>query len=275
MKITDIEIIPIYPRIAKRNEQYAVRFHDMRLHTVFKVLTDSGLVGYGENRNAPPPRTAVEPLIGCDPFDFINNDLNPGLGGALYDVMGKYLEVPAYKLMGQKVREAVPVAAWTRTASPELFRDEVLRAVAEGYTIFKMHTCAYYDVLEQTRAVQEVAPEGFQLHYDFNANRTLAAALPLIRALEQFPVVGYIEDPLESSDLDGWRRLRAQTRLPIIMHKAPLGNLQEVVLGAADVYMLGGSIGEALTRGFACAQANVQTLVHHQAACSGIARWGS
>ena len=39
-------------------------------------------------------------LIGRNPFDFINNHLSYGsaLNCALYDVMGKYLEVPVYKL---------------------------------------------------------------------------------------------------------------------------------------------------------------------------------
>jgi L-alanine-DL-glutamate epimerase-like enolase superfamily enzyme len=262
MKITDIEIIPIYPRIAARNEDYQVRFSHINHRTVFKVHTDTGLVGYGDYRCGPPPRSSVEPLIGCNPFDFLHNNLNPGLGGALYDVMGKILEVPAYKLMGPKVREAVSVAAWTRPASPECFREEILRAVAQGYTLFKMHTCEYYDVLEQTRAAEEVAPEGFKIHYDFNGNRTLAAVLPLLRELEQSPIVGYVEDPLVRTDIDGWRRLREKVRIPLVMHVPPLGGLQEILHGMADAYMVGeGGIGNTLARGFACGAANVQTIL--------------
>ena len=45
--------------------------------------------------------------------------------GALYDVMGKHLEVPAHKLMGQKLRERVCVAAWTRPGRTEEIADEV------------------------------------------------------------------------------------------------------------------------------------------------------
>src|SRR5262249_12642982 len=183
----------------------------------------------------------------------LHNDLNPGLGAALYDVMGKYLEVPAYKLMGQKVRSSVPVAAWTRPASPAHLRDEVLRAVAEGYTTFKIHTCEYYDVFEQNRAVEEVAPPGFKMHYDFNHNRTLANVLPILRELEKSPVVGFIEDPLVLRDIDGWRTLREKTGIPIIMHVPQLGGAHEVIHGAADVYMLGGTIGPTLRSGFAYA----------------------
>ena len=43
MKITAIEIIPIYPRIAARNEQYQVRFGGINRRTVFRVQTDAGV----------------------------------------------------------------------------------------------------------------------------------------------------------------------------------------------------------------------------------------
>lgn len=263
MKITDIDIIPIYPRIAARNERYQARFRNINQRTVFRIRTDTGLIGYGDYRCQAPPRSTVEPLIGRSPFDFINNDFNPGLGGALYDVMGKYLDLPAYKLMGQKLRDAVAVAAWTRPASPTQFREEVERAVAQGYTIFKMHTAAIYDVLEQTRAVEAVAPPGFRIHYDFNGNRTLAAVLPIIHTLEEHhPIVGHIEEPLVPTDLDSWQRLRRQTRIPLIMHKPPLGGVQELVHGVADAYMVGErGIGDALARGQAYGGANIQTIV--------------
>jgi len=266
MKITNIEVIPIYPRLAKRYENRKVDLYGIDHRTIFKVHTDEGVVGYGDQRGRPggqPSQASVKPLIGRTPFDFINNlNLAPGLCGALYDVMGKYLEVPAYKLMGQKVRSAIPVAAWTRPASPEHFREEIRRAVEQGYTIFKMHTCTYHDVIAQTRAAEEVAPEGFQIHYDFNANRSLSTALPLISELEKnHPIVGYVEDALVKTDLDGWRRLREQTRIPIIMHGTPLGGMQEILYGLADIYMLEGGVGNTLATGFALGKANIQTII--------------
>ena len=265
MKITDIEIIPIAPRLAKRYAHRKVDLYGIDARVVYKVHTDNGLIGYGDVRvrpNADFPRSSVEPLIGRDPFDFLHNNLGAALGGALYDVMGKYLEVPAYKLMGQKVRDAVSVAAWTRPASPQDFRSEIARAAAQGYTIFKMHSCSYHDVIEQTRLAAEAAPPGFKIHWDFNGNRTLGAALPLVKELEKnHPVVGYIEDPLRKSDFDSWRRLREQSNLPIIMHGGPLGGAQEMLSGVADTYMIGGNIGETLTTGFMFSKVNIRTLI--------------
>jgi len=261
MRITSVDIIPIYPRLVPRVAAHNAHYPNWNLRTVFRVRADNGLVGYGDYRCPPPPESIVKPLIGRSPFDFIGNELNPGLGAALYDVMGKHLDVPAYKLMGQKVRDWVSVAAWSKPASPETLRSEVQRAVAEGYTIMKMHSCEYYDILEQNKAVEEVAPPGFRMHYDFNHNRTIVAALPIIQELEQSRVVGFIEDPLRANDVDGWRRLREKVRVPLIMHPSPLGGAQEILLGVADAYMSGGVIGSTLQRAGALAGLNIPLLL--------------
>ena len=178
-----------------------------------------------------------------------------------YDVMGKHLEVPAYKLMGQKVRDAVPVGAWTRPCSPEVFAGEVKRAADAGYRVFKMHSDPRYDVVEQTKTAQDVAPEGFKLHWDLNHSRTPGVIGPLVAELETYSVVGFIEDPLPWTDIEGWRALRAKTKLPMIMHNPQLGGMSEVIHGCADIYMTGGSIGRVLQEGFAYGRANVQVLI--------------
>ena len=262
MKITSVEIIPIYPKIAARNANQKARFVSLNHRTVFKITTDNGIVGYGDARCPAPDQSTVEHLVDRNPFDFLNANLNTGLMGALYDTMGKYLEIPAYKLMGQKLRDRIPVAAWTRPASPEDLAREVQRATAEGYMIFKIHTCAYYDIFEQNKAVEQVAPHGFKMHYDFNHNRPLAAVLRLIHELEKSPVVGMLEDPLVWRDITGWRRLRDKTSLPLLMHVPQLGGGPELIQGCADAYMIGeGGIGSTLVRGFACGEANISTVI--------------
>ena len=229
------------------------------------MVTDNGIVGYGDYRSVPPPEESMAQLIDRSPFDFLNHEtLHLALGGALYDVMGKHLGIPAYKLMGQKVRDRVPVMAWTRPASPEDLSREIVRAVDQGYMMFKMHTCQHYDVFEQNRAVEDVAPEGFLMQWDMNHNRAMATVLPIVKALERSRVVGFIEDPLLLTDVDGWRRLRAQCKVPLVMHLPPLGGLQEMIMGMADAYIIGeycGGFGDALFRGFAYGKANVQAVV--------------
>ena len=102
MKITDIECIPIVIPVSKRydNHDGRMRMGGISEHLVVKVHTDNGLVGYGdyEDISRPIPAAELEPLIGRSPFDFAHNNFNMALGMALYDVMGKHLEVPVYKL---------------------------------------------------------------------------------------------------------------------------------------------------------------------------------
>jgi L-alanine-DL-glutamate epimerase-like enolase superfamily enzyme len=266
MKIARIEQIPIAMPLARRydNHDGRMRMYDIDQHLVIKVYADNGLVGYGdyEDNPNPVPQSLIDSLIGRSPFDFIHNNFHLALGMALYDLMGKYLEVPAHKLMGQKVRDAAPVAAWTRPCPADVFAQEIQRAAEEGYRVFKMHSDARFDVIEQTRAAEKVAPPGFKLHWDFNHNRTLGTVLPIVAELERnHPIVGFIEDPLVWSDIEGWRLLRQKTRIPLIMHVPPLGGIQEIIRGVADIYMIGGGIGNTLMSGFAYARANVQALI--------------
>jgi len=263
VKITQVEVIHINPRLAARNAAQPVRFAGIDAQTIYRVRTDNGLVGNCDCRgHAALADAQVAALVDRNPVECLHLPLPTGLVGALYDVLGQYLEVPVYKLMGTKVRDRVPVAAWTRPASPEDFAAEIQRAAAEGYMTSKMHTCEHYDVLEQTRAAQDVAPLGFRVHYDFNHNRTQDAVLRLVQQLEQFPVVGVLEDPLDWRDLEGWRRLRSRTFLPLLMHVPQLGGGPEMLAGCADLYMIGEhGIDAAIRRAFACAEMGVGNVI--------------
>ena len=263
MKIIDVDLFQINPPLSARNANQKVRFSGIDTQTVFRVRTDNGIVGHGDSRGHTSLSEAqIEALIDQSPVDFLGTDLPTGLVGALYDVVGKYLEVPAYKLIGPKARDRVPVAAWTRPASPEDFAKELQRAVAEGYHIFKMHTCAHHCVFAQTRAAEEVLPPDFKIHYDLNHNRTLNSVLRIVHELEQSPVVGFLEDPLVPQDLDGWRLLRSQVSLPILMHVPQLGGGPEILSGCADLLMIGEmGIGTSIRRGYAASEANLSTVV--------------
>jgi len=276
VKITDIEIIPIAPKLATRYATRRVDLYGIDFRVVYKVHTDAGITGYGDVRMRPwanPSRDDLAHLIGKSPFDFINDNRNLGGTGllcALYDAMGKALDLPVHKLLGQKKRDAIPVAAWTRPCAPKIFREEIQRAAKEGYRVFKIHTSSYHDVFEQTRLAAEVAPESFRIHYDFNHNRSLGSALPIIKELEKnHPIVGYIEDPLDKKDIDGWQRLRQQTDLPLIMHGTPLGGIQEIIYGLADMYMIGGSLEDTMAAGWACGKANIQVLLQFEGGTLG------
>lgn len=181
--------------------------------------------------------------------------------------MGKHLQVPVHALLGRKLRDHVPVAAWTPPCSPEDFAADVQRAVDDGYMAMKMHTSPFYDVIEQTRAAEAVAPPGFRIHYDFNSARSLANVLPVVRELQaHHPIVAVIEDALKSSDIDGYQQLRQQTTIPLIMQDVPLAHVEMLRHGLADAYMIGCMSGrhlinDAMGFGWACASTNTPLVI--------------
>ena len=264
MRISQVDIIPIRPRFARRYDGHEIRMRSIDQRTVFRVTCDNGVVGYGDYRCAPPPQSVADAMLGQSPFAFLRDESLPlGLGAACYDAAGKHLGIPAWQLMGSRQRQRVPVCAWTRPGPPAVMAAEIERAAAEGYLLFKVHTCQHHDLLEQHRAIDDAAPPGFRMHYDFNHNRTLAAVLPI---LEQLPMarVACVEDPVVLSDLEGWRRLRERLPVPVLMHVPPLNGIQEMLMGCADGYIIGeycGGFGDALVRGHAYARAGLLNVV--------------
>ena len=253
MRITDIELhqvrIPLDPFSSDAINLYHGEIFQVR--TIVVLKTDTGLEGLGECLSPIDDAllAAVEPLRGTNPCAWLGHtSLLIGVAPAIYDLVGQANQVPAYSLFGPKIRSYVPFAYWTVSQSPEKMAQEVQRAVQSGYTWMKYHTDSLHNVIDQTKAMQEVAPPGFKVHYDVNFDNTVDHILEVAHALAKFPVAGLIEDPLRTTDFDGHRILRQKCPLPIIFHHLPLGG-REALLGLADGYMLGhDTVGNAIRR---------------------------
>ena len=89
MKITDVETIPINPRLAARHADQKPRFSGIDTQTIFKVTCDNGIVGYGDSRgHVSLAEATIQSLVGQTPFNYLMANLATGLMGALYDAMG-------------------------------------------------------------------------------------------------------------------------------------------------------------------------------------------
>ena len=86
--------------------------------------------------------------------------------------------------------------------------------------------------------MERVAPEGFRLHFDFTMGGTDDPMPGLLERLSGCRSAGCFEDPLPERDLTGYIELRKRSRLPIVLHHAPMGATYEVMMGMADAYML-------------------------------------
>ena len=221
MKIIDIEEHEIVPPFQDYNALELFRYHGLSIQTrmIYVVKTDIGLEGYGESGLAPKGR--FKDYIGTDPFDWLGDKKNLPMNMAMYDLMGKYLDLPAWKLIGPKVRSWIPVGAWTVSRHPDAMAEEVLSVSRRGYHWLKYHVDVLQNAIDQTEAMQKVAPPGFKIHYDFNEDANFEAVYPVLRELQRFPIAGRIEDPIKSEDHDGYRLLREKCTIPILIHHGP------------------------------------------------------
>ena len=219
MKIVDIEAIALRVPYEERIRKAFYHFAMTEELTLYKFHTDTGLTGLGERVGPPFEQAHLEPYLGSDPFDHVMGTGPFNLDMACYDLMGKHLGQPAWKLMGQQRRQWVSMGWWMPCMSPEDSAREVEIAAGRGYRGLKCKARAFYDVVEQAEAMQQVAPEDFRIEFDFNgALISVEKALPVLRALEDIPVVKGVEEPIFAYDVEGWRRLHSEVRIPFYLH---------------------------------------------------------
>ena len=238
LRVTEIETHEILLPYHDFNACTLFRYHGLgiQLRTIYLVKTNQGLEGYGEAWGRGWPKEEVAKYVGTCPFDWLGDTSTLPINMAMYDLMGKFLGLPVWYLIGPKLRDRVPVAAWTVSQTPKQMADEVRHAARQGYLWLKYHIDEIQNVVDQTRAMQDAAPPGFKVHYDFNANSTFEVIAPVIKKLEKFPVAGRIEDPIVASDPDGWRKIREMSSLPIAVHHGPVDFM---VKGIVDGLMAG------------------------------------
>jgi L-alanine-DL-glutamate epimerase-like enolase superfamily enzyme len=219
MKITEIETIPLRLPYEKRIRKQYYHFAMNEELTLYKFHTDTGLVGLGENPGPPYGQDLLDSYLGTSPFDHAMSTGLFNLDMACYDLMGKHLGIPAWKVLGQQRRQWVNMGWWMPCMSPEDSAAEVQCAAERGYRGLKCKARAFYDVVEQSAAIQEVAPPDFRVEYDFNGSLVnVERALPILRKLEKYPVVKGVEEPIFAYDIEGWRRLHQEIRIPFYLH---------------------------------------------------------
>src|SRR5690554_2666591 len=123
--ITDVERIWVEVPLKVRHDRHLTRENwDWTVFEILRLHTDCDLVGYGETMCyytwGRVPDEQVERVKGHSPFEFLWDDaLGAGLQMAVYDLAGKALGVPCYRLLGPKVREWCPISWWTNDMSTE------------------------------------------------------------------------------------------------------------------------------------------------------------
>lgn len=221
---------------------------------IILLHADNGLTGLGEPRRgdlepllqAAAQRLTGQPLLACPPGNLpLARDLvYDGFEMAWYDLLGKYLGVPVWHLLGGRRVDRVPVDYWMGRCTPEETARRTQRALDLDFNGVKMK-CAFGDpIAERVAAVRAVAPD-FTIVLDpnerfYDVERTLQVA----RTLEPFDRI-LLESPAPQGRLDWYVELRAKLRHELALHLTSLPELLAALkVDAADHYNLLGSIRE-------------------------------
>jgi len=262
MKIVDVEKIRLEVPFRPRPRRNMRRYWRWSIIDFYKVKTDVGIEGYGETivhytwKRVEPEQ--VERVVGHSPFEFLWDDsLGAGLQMAIYDIAGKALEVPCYRLMGRKVRDWCPISWWCTDMPVDDLVEEVEEASRMGYKNVKIKARPWFDLIEQVNAVSEATPSNFSMDLDFNGLLLNAGnAVRVLKELEEFPKVAIFEDPVPRSDIEGYQKVRAKVNRPLAIHFGFIPILTVIEEDLCDVLILGGGASSMIQQATIAAMAN-------------------
>ncbi|BBY27576.1 galactonate dehydratase [Mycolicibacterium sediminis] len=215
-----------------------------------KIETDEGIVGWGEpvlEGRAATVAAAVEELsdyvVGQDPTQIediwqvlyrggfyrgggIHMSAMAGIDQALWDVKGKALGVPAYELLGGRVRDRIKVYSWVGGDRPADTANAARAVVDRGFTAVKMNgteELQYIDTwdkvdrcLANVAAVREAIGPDLGIGVDFHGRVHKPMAKVLLRELEPFHLM-FVEEPVLSEHLDDVVDVLRQSPIPIAL----------------------------------------------------------
>jgi len=233
MRITRLETFTVKPR-----------------SLFLKVYTDEGLVGLGEpilEGRALTVAQAVrelEPyLLGKDPTRVVHHwqamykhafyrggpILTSALSGveqALWDLSGKALGVPVYKLLGGPLRDRIRIYAHCGGQTTEEAVANAKERVALGFNALKtgvfggrparvVETPRFVEcVVARFAAMREAVGQEVDIAIDFHGAISPQTSALLIKALEPYQPL-FIEEPVQCQNVDVLADLARKTHLPI------------------------------------------------------------
>ena len=141
---------------------------------------------------------------------------------ALWDLRGKIAGLPVHRLLGGPLRtsaRAYATGLYRRAEDPERNREillaEALDYVAQGFSAMKLKVgFDPSDDATNVRAIRAVIGEDVAPMIDANHGFDRLDALALADRVADLGV-GWFEEPVAPEDVDGYRWLKARTRIPL------------------------------------------------------------
>jgi galactonate dehydratase len=220
--------------------------------TIVRVITDDGLEGLGEVRMLNHTDALLGYLaeavpnhvLGHDPFDiealfqrmYRNDFARAGeiaLSGiatiemACWDIVGKALGQPVYRLLGGAVRDRIKAYAngwYTVERTPQEFHAAAKRVVEKGYRALKFDPfgAGFYElafeekrkVIELVEAVRDAVGPDIEILIEMHGRFNPATAIELSRELERFKP-SWVEEPVPPENLAALKKAAEKINIPI------------------------------------------------------------
>lgn len=145
-----------------------------------------------------------------------------GLDQALWDLKGRHYGLPAYEMLGGKVREKVRAYAWIGGDRPDDIASAALARKEQGFTAVKMNATAevdylvapkLQDVVDRVEAAQQA---GMDVGLDFHGRVHRAMAKQLAKLLDPIGLL-FIEEPVLSENAEALIQIAQLVGTPIAM----------------------------------------------------------
>lgn len=235
MKITDVKVIP------------ANRF------LYVKVFTDEGITGLGESgtwgfldASAEAVNSFKTYLIGQDPlniehhwqymyrcFHFRGAAIMGAISAidiALWDIAGKYYNVPTYQLLGGKCRDKVRTYFHVIGETTEELIGNCIKAKEQGYNAighlspfldeprskpyFLPYSRMLNEAVDRVRMAREAVGDDVDLCLELHRRMKPAEAIAFAHAVEKYNPF-FLEDPTTPDNFDSMALIANKTNVPI------------------------------------------------------------
>lgn len=258
MKITDLKV-----HIIDMGKDYHLALYGTfkALGGVIRIFTDDGIEGNADyaswglpaNVLAEQIKALKQYIVGQDPFNIERIWANtyktsrsmmtiyPSgcINVALWDILGKALKTPLYKLLGG-YRDRVQAYASTQTAmDADSFIKLADDMVAQGFKAIKLHGWSEPDRdIELSRTIRKAVGDKIGLMIDPMGMYTRQEALRVGKVLQDLNFT-WFEEPLPESDVAGYIELSQKLDIPILGQdtlRLSLGNYTDYISrGAFDI----------------------------------------
>ena len=146
-----------------------------------------------------------------------------GLEQALWDLKGKALGLPAWEMLGGRVRDKIRAYAWIGGDRPHEIAEAAKARADQGFSAVKMNATAELDWIgtpklfdEVVKRVEAAQAAGMDVGLDFHGRVHRPMAKQLAKAIEPLGLL-FIEEPLLSENPEGLRQIAELTSTPIAL----------------------------------------------------------